>query len=105
MTKRCHQALEMFDRYRQGLGRRAKEVMEEVLDAEYQVVESMPENPAADNQPAQIAPPMVPAAEPEAEKQEVPDQSVTIKSSDLDPTAVSASASGRQTTVTRFNND
>ena len=92
MTKRRDQALEMLDRYRQGLGRRAKQAVEEVLDAEYQVVESMPESPAVEDQAVQIAPPMVPTAEPAVEKQDVLDQSVTSGSNDLDPTSVSASA-------------
>jgi hypothetical protein len=39
ITKRRDQALEMLERYRQGLGKRAKEAMEEILDAEYQVVD------------------------------------------------------------------
>ena len=39
ITKRRNEALEMLDRYRQGLGRRAKEVMDEILDAECKVIE------------------------------------------------------------------
>jgi hypothetical protein len=59
ITKRRDQALEMLNRYRQGLGKRAEQATKEILDAEYNVVE---------NQAAQIAPPMVPAAEPEVKK-------------------------------------
>jgi hypothetical protein len=51
MTKRRDQALEMLDRYRQGLGRRAKEAVADVLDAEYNVVETKAiENQAVANQ-------------------------------------------------------
>jgi hypothetical protein len=49
ITKRRNEALEMLDRYRQGLGRRAKEIMDEILDAECKVVEH------------QIVPPLVPS--------------------------------------------
>ena len=34
MTKRRDQALEMLDRYRNGLGRRVKKTMDEILEAE-----------------------------------------------------------------------
>jgi hypothetical protein len=55
ITKRRNEALEMLDRYRQGLGRRAKEVMDEILDAECKVVEH------------QIVPPLVPSLDPSME--------------------------------------
>ncbi len=55
ITKRRNEALEMLDRYRQGLGRRAKEVMDEVLDAECKVIEH------------QIVPPLVPFLNPSME--------------------------------------
>ena len=45
----------MLDRYRQGFGRRAKEAMDEILDAEYKVVEH------------QIAPPLDPSLDPSME--------------------------------------
>ena len=44
----------MLDLYRQGFGRRAKEAMDEILDAEYNVVEH-------------IAPPLVPSLDPSME--------------------------------------
>jgi hypothetical protein len=84
ITKRRDQALEMLDRYRQGLGRRVKEVVEEILDAEYKVVEAQAvetqvgENQAAENQLPQIAPLLVPG-EPTAEQTPVADQSVTAE--------------------------
>jgi hypothetical protein len=55
ITKRRNEALEMLDRYRQGLGRRATEVMGEILDAECKVIEH------------QIVPPFVPSLAPSME--------------------------------------
>jgi hypothetical protein len=84
-TKRCGQALAMLDRYRQDLGTRVEQATKEILDAEYNSVE---------NQPAQIAPPLVPAAEPEAEKQDPPDQSSTDGSNREAPPVSEGSAEG-----------
>jgi hypothetical protein len=99
ITKRRDQALQMLDLYRQGLGRSVKEAVEEILDAEYKVVEAQAvetqavetqavatqavetqvvENQAAENQLPQIAPPLVPG-EPTAEQTPVADQSVTAE--------------------------
>jgi len=55
ISKRRNEALEMLDRYRQGFGRRAKEAMDEILDAQYKVVEH------------QIAPPLDPSLDPSME--------------------------------------
>ena len=72
MTKRCHQALDTLDRYRQGLGRHVKAVTEEILDAEYKEVETKAlenrtaENRGPDNEVPQLAPPLVPPAAPDA---------------------------------------
>jgi hypothetical protein len=86
ITERRDQALEMLDRYRKGLGRRAKEAVEKILDAEYKVVETQTsEDQAAENKLPQIAPPLVPA-EQASEKAPVEDQSVTVE-----PAPVSAS--------------
>jgi hypothetical protein len=88
ITERRDQALEMLDRYRKGLGRRAKEAVEKILDDEYRVVETQTsEDQAAENKLPQIAPPLVPA-EPTAEQAPVEDQSVTVT---VEPAAVSAS--------------
>ena len=62
ITKRRDQALEMLERYRQGLGKRAKEAMEEILDAEYQVVDP-------------TAPALVPPSDPNAGNKMVEDPS------------------------------
>jgi hypothetical protein len=77
ITKRRNEALEMLDRYRQGLGKRAEQVMEEILDAEYQVVEKTEAAATQDedlakqstnNQPPQLPPPLVPAAKTDAKR-------------------------------------
>ena len=63
INKRRDQALEMLERYRQGLGKRAKEAMEEILDAEYQVVDP-------------TAPALVPPSDPNAGNKMVEDPSL-----------------------------
>jgi hypothetical protein len=63
ITKRRNEALEMLDRYRQGLGRRPKEAMDQILDADYKVVED------------QIAPPLVLSLEPSMESNKLEDHS------------------------------
>jgi hypothetical protein len=79
ITKRRNEALEVLDRYRQGLGKRAEQVVQEILDAEYKEVETAAvehrgvENPpakagAADNQTRQLPPPLLPPAEADAKK-------------------------------------
>lgn len=112
MTKRRDQALEMLDSYRQGLGRRAKEAVEGVLDAEYNVVETKAiknqavvnqtvENQAMGNQTTenragpnedQIAPPLTPPAEPPAENEPVQDHAATSGSNQPQLTPVPGSA-------------
>jgi hypothetical protein len=72
ITKRRDQALDMLDRYRQGLGRRVKAVTEEILDAEYKEVETKAlenqpaENRKLDNEEPQLALPLVPPPAPDA---------------------------------------
>ena len=80
ITKRRDQALEMLERYRQGLGKRAKEAMEEILDAEYQVVDPTapalvpPSDPNTGNKmvedPSPAAPPNEPVAAVSSESSE-----------------------------------
>ena len=55
ITKRRNEALEMLERYRQGLGRRAKEIMDEILDAECKLIDH------------QIVPLLVPSSDPSME--------------------------------------
>ena len=43
LTKRRNEALQMLELYRAGLGKRADETMNEILDAEYQVVDDQPQ--------------------------------------------------------------
>jgi hypothetical protein len=94
LAKRRDEALEMLNRYREGLGRRAREVTEEILNAEYEVVV---ENQAAEgevkNRVPQLAPPLTPSAEPTAEKEPGPDHSATGGPNQRDVAAVSASGS------------
>jgi hypothetical protein len=62
-TKRCHQALEMLDRYRNGLGRRVKKTMEDILEAEFGFANGkLPEVFTP-----QIAPPLAPPPAPDAD--------------------------------------
>ncbi len=47
LTKRKHEALEMLDRYRKGLGKRVAEAMDEILEGEFKEVGASPEEAAA----------------------------------------------------------
>jgi hypothetical protein len=99
LTKRRDQALLMLERYREDLGCRAREAVEEILDAEYKVVET----PAIENeaekseavatQIPQNAPPLVPSAASAAEATSAVDQSATSGADQLDPASLSASTS------------
>ena len=64
ITKRRNEALEMLERYRQGLGKQVEQVIEDILDAEYKVVESQEVEKLS-----QVAPLLVPPARPEAEEE------------------------------------
>jgi phytoene dehydrogenase-like protein len=60
IRKRRNEALKMLDYYRQSLGKRAEQIMAEILDAEFNLVP----NQAGENQLPQVAsspPPPVPA--------------------------------------------
>lgn len=58
ISKRRNEALQMLDLYRAGLGKRVDQAMNEVLDAEYKLVEQ-----EAEREPQQVeSPPLVPAA-------------------------------------------
>jgi hypothetical protein len=93
MTKRRDQALETLERYRQGLGRRVKDVTEEIVNAEYEVVENpSPESQAAEDQLAQLALPLTPLAEPPAENEPVQDHAATSGSNQPQLTPVPGSA-------------
>jgi hypothetical protein len=62
-TKRRDQALEMLDRYRNGLGRRVKKTMDDILEAEFAFVNGK----LAGALTRQIAPPLVPPPAPDAQ--------------------------------------
>ena len=64
-TKRRDQALEMLDRYRNGLGRHVKKTMDNILEAEFQLVNGK----VAEALTRQIAPPLVPPPAPDANRQ------------------------------------
>jgi hypothetical protein len=94
LTKRRDEALEMLNRYREGLGRRAKEVTEGILNAEYEVVvENQAVEGDVENRVPQLALPLTHAAEPTAEKEPAPDHSATGGPNQCDVAAVSASGS------------
>jgi hypothetical protein len=84
----------MLNRYREGLGRRAKEVTEGILNAEYEVVvENQAVEGDVENRVPQLALPLTHAAEPTAEKEPAPDHSATGGPNQCDVAAVSASGS------------
>ena len=64
ITKRRNEALEMLERYRQGLGKQVEQVIEDILDAEYKVVETQEVEKLS-----QVAPLLVPPARREAEEE------------------------------------
>jgi hypothetical protein len=75
IRKRRNEALQMLDFYRQGLGKRAEQIMAEILDAEFNLVP----NQAGENQLPQVAsspPPPMPA---QAEHHVVADNGATVE--------------------------
>jgi DNA repair exonuclease SbcCD ATPase subunit len=85
MSKRRDEALEMLSRYREGLGRRAKEVTEEILNAEYKVIsENQAPEGEVENQIPQLALPRTSSPEPTAENEPGPDHSATNGPNQLD---------------------
>jgi hypothetical protein len=90
LTKRRDEALDMLNRYREGLGRRAKEVTEEIINAEYEVVvENQAVKGEVENRLPQLALPLPPSAEPK--KEPAPDQSAISESDQRDLAAMTAS--------------
>ena len=88
MTKRCHQALEMLDRYRDGLGRRVKKTMDDIFAAELELVNGR----LAEVLTRQIAPPLTPAEQSDTENQQVSAAAATTEPAQPDLAAVSASS-------------
>src|SRR5271154_4166208 len=70
------------DRSRQGFGRRAKEAMDEILDAEYKVVEH------------QIAPPLDPSLDPSMENNNLKNHSLGARKNEPVPAEGSTDNSG-----------
>jgi hypothetical protein len=87
ISNRRNEALEMLERYRQGLGKRAEQIMEEILDAEY----SQAETPAIENQVPQIAPPLAASTAPEADNQQVVTSPATVETAQPEPATASVS--------------
>ena len=83
ITKRRNEALEVLERYRQGLGKRVEQLTEEVLNAEYNVVETV----AIENQSPQAGlAPAAPSTVPDADAPQMPHQPETGESEQLGPT-------------------
>ncbi len=84
LTKRRNEALRMLDLYRAGLGKQVDQAMNEILDAEYKVVDEHPQHV----QSPSLVPSTVPAVE-AGKDQELPTETAT--SARPTETAISAS--------------
>jgi hypothetical protein len=90
IRKRRNEALEMLDYYRQSLGRRAEQIMTEILDAEFNLVP----NQASENQLPQIAPSLAPPVPAQAEHHAGANQCARVE--DNRPDAAADSVTGHQ---------
>ena len=90
IRKRRNEALEMLDCYRQGLGRRAEQIMVEILDAEFNLVAK----PGGENQVAQVVSTLAPLVVPQAEPEQGADH--PAPTAEHRPEAATARASSHQ---------
>jgi len=83
IRKRRNEALEMLDCYRQSLGKRAEQIMAEILDAEFNLVANQP----VEKQLPQIAPSLAPQVAAQAELDGVPDHHARVEDNRPDAAA------------------
>jgi hypothetical protein len=83
IRKRRNEALESLDYYRQSLGKRAEQIMADILDAEFNLVP----NQAGENQLPQVASSPTPPVLAQDEHQEVADHRATVEVEDNRPEA------------------
>jgi hypothetical protein len=84
-TKRRDQALDMLDRYRNGLGRHVNNIMNDIFDAEFGFFNGK----LGETLTRQIVPPLAPAEQ--TENQQVAESAATTEAAQHDLAAVSAS--------------